>query len=85
MSYSREGTRDVTSRRIETLSSAFSDPHLGIAATFAVFMAVLHYGLIPLLDPYPWLFPLALFGFSLYGFLWLIRVVTTLISRLPRR
>jgi hypothetical protein len=72
-------------RWLEIIKVEFSDPHLGIAATFAVFILLLHYGLIPPLDPYPWLIPLAWFGLLLFAFLWLIQVVNALTSRQPKR
>ncbi|HXW70024.1 MAG TPA: hypothetical protein VEK34_01020 [Methylocella sp.] len=57
------------------------DPHLGIAALFAVLFIMLRYGLIPILEPFPFLIPIPLFGFWLFGFLWIFHVVKALRSK----
>ena len=69
----------MTPRWLEILKLEFSDPYLAIAATFAVFILLLHYGWIPPLESYPWLIPLAWFGLLLFGFCGSFR------SRMPSR
>ncbi|HUI20939.1 MAG TPA: hypothetical protein VLZ74_07840 [Methylocella sp.] len=75
----------MTPRWVEILRSELGDTHLRIAGAFAVLILVLHYGLIPLLEPYPWLIPLAWFGLLLFGFLWLIQLVNALTSSSAKR
>lgn len=77
--------RDMAPRWLEILKLEFRDPHLAIAAAFAVLILLLRYGLIPPLDPYPWLIPLAWFGLLLFGILWVLQVVNALTSGLPKR
>jgi len=75
----------MTPRWLEILKLELRDPHLGIAALFGVFILLLHYGLIPPLEPYPLLIPLAWFGLLLFGFLWLLQVVNALMSGRTKR
>jgi hypothetical protein len=77
--------RSIKPRWLETLQLELSDPHLAIASAFGVIILILHFGLIPVLDPFPWLSPLAWFFLLLFGFLWVIQLVNALTSRLPKR
>jgi|GEM_PF-3268219 hypothetical protein len=70
----------MTPSWLEILKSELNDTHLHIAGAFAAVILLLHYGLIPVLEPYPWLIPLAWFGLLLFWFLWLIQVVKDLRS-----
>ena len=72
-------------RWLEILQVELRDPHLAIAAAVGVFIVILHFGLIPLLDRFPFLSPLAWFFLLLFGFLWVIQVVNALTSKLPKR
>jgi hypothetical protein len=72
-------------RWLEILHMELSDPHLTIAGIFGVLILILHFGVIPLFDPYPWLSPLAWFFLLLFGFLWVIQLVNALTTKLPKR
>lgn len=75
----------MASRWLEIIKTELTDPHLGISASFGVVILLLHYGLIPPLEPYPWLIPLAWFGLLLFGILWVLQVADALKSRTPKR
>lgn len=69
--------RSMTPRRLEIIKVEFSDAHY-CRDIRGVLIGLLHYGLIPPLEPFPWLIPLAWFGLLLFGFLWLIQLVIAL-------
>jgi hypothetical protein len=77
--------RSMKPRWLEILQVELHDPHLAIAAVVGVFIVILHFGVIPLLDRFPFLSPLAWFFLLLFGFLWIFQVVNALRSKLPKR
>jgi hypothetical protein len=72
-------------RWLKIVQGELHDPHLAIAGAVGVVIVILHFGLIPLLDRFPFLSPLAWFLLLLFGFLWIIQLVNALRSKLPKR
>jgi hypothetical protein len=69
------------SKWLEILKLEYSDLHLALFATLAVFLLLKHYGVIPPLDAYPWVDPVALVFLLLFGFLLVVKVLNSLLSR----
>ena len=68
-------------RWLDFLKREHSDIHLALFLAFGGILLLLHFGFFPPLDTaYPWVIPLAAFGFMLFGFLFAIAALGAFLS-----
>jgi hypothetical protein len=68
-------------RWLDFLKREHSDIHLALFLAFGGVLLLHHFGFFPLLETaYPWVIPLAVFGFMLFGFLFAIAALGAFLS-----
>jgi hypothetical protein len=66
---------------LDFLKREHSDTHLALFLAFGGVLLLHHFGFFPALDTaYPWVFPLAVFGFMLFGFLFALAALSAFLS-----